>query len=113
MSFNEARTTLEKMLTGEFEDRCINYMSPAFSYNKTSQVNASHEMSMVEESFMVDIEFISVGLSVKNVSTAEFTGGLDEDGVPVAHLYWTLGDCPMNIEVVYKLDLSESFVDRG
>lgn len=58
MSFNEARTTLEKMLTGEFEDRCINYMSPAFSYNKASLVNASNEISMVEESFMVILSLL-------------------------------------------------------
>ena len=43
------------MLNSEFEERCINYLSPAFSYNKSSQHhhNMSMEVSMVEESFMV------------------------------------------------------------
>lgn len=53
MNFTEARNTLEKMLTSEFEERSINYLSPTFSYNKNAQIGGGMEMSMVEESFMV------------------------------------------------------------
>ena len=55
VNFNEARTTLEKMLTNEFEERCINYLTPAFSYNKTNNTPnlADVSISMMEESFMV------------------------------------------------------------
>lgn len=53
-SFNDARATLEKMLTSEFEDRCISYLTPTLSYNKTSHPNVSMEISMAEESFVVN-----------------------------------------------------------
>jgi hypothetical protein len=60
VNFNEARNTLEKMLTNEFEERSINYLSPAFSYNKTNTGTnlADVSMSMMEESFMVTFQLI-------------------------------------------------------
>jgi len=83
VNFNEARTTLEKMLTNEFEERCINYLTPAFSYNKTNNTPnlADVSISMMEESFM-------------NISVAELTND-DKPGTSAA-LYWTLNEFKKN-----------------
>lgn len=82
-NFNETRLTLEKLLTGEFEDRCLSYISPTFSYNKALPDSAL-DVSAVEESFM-------------NISVADLQG-LDEK--PSAHsaIYWTLNSFQTNEE---------------
>lgn len=91
-NFNEARNTLEKMLNSEFEERCINYLSPAFSYNKSAQHhhNMSMEVSMVEESFM-------------NVSTVDFGTTGEEESPGIYQLYWTLNDYPVNQDIENQL----------
>jgi len=41
VNFNEARNTLEKLLTSEFETRCVNYLSPLLSYHKDKEQETS------------------------------------------------------------------------
>jgi hypothetical protein len=54
-NFTKARTTLEQMLTSEFEDKTISYLTPCFQYNKNGANSnlADVSISMMEESFLV------------------------------------------------------------
>jgi len=78
VNFNEARTTLEKLLTSEFENRCINYLSPLLSYGISKEVDQSNPIqqkfldvlgeSSPEEQLSWKLEKISVNSEVeKNI----------------------------------------------
>ena len=55
VNFNEARSTLEKLLTSEFEKRCIDYLTPVLSYNKITQGPQLNDVSLKEENFLVSL----------------------------------------------------------
>jgi len=78
VNFTEARSTLEKLLTSEFENRCINYLSPLLSYGINKETD---QTDPIQQKF----------LSIFGESSKEEGGVYD--------LSWTLDKISVNPEV--------------
>ncbi len=110
VNFNEARNTLEKLLTSEFETRCINYLSPLLSYHKDKEQEQGAS-SWVDQKLLEILSESSPSSSLKSWVPETFSSKADVEKniIKIILEYIKIKDFPLTVYKGKLLELMKKF----